>query len=745
MGLGRAAVTPWREAALTGACCAAATAAALWESLSGIMILAGSDHITMNYPFFEFARDGWRETGVLPLWMPHLWCGVPFLGSMNSAALYPTELAAAWAGADAPRFFAWGAVLNEGIAGAGAMWWLRREGLPPGAARLGAIAYALGGAVLTQLGVSDTATHRAAAWLPWILDAHRAAVAGSVRALAAGGVLVAFVLCGLGIQTLCFGLPWIALVASLEHPRLTLRSAACAAGLGLLGGAAGAVWWLPAVEYYADSERAEALTEFASLWAFHPAQLTGLLWPGLWGRTSLDTAYIGPHPSDNTSIYPGVIALALAAAGAAAAWRTRWPWLAAGAVAALLSLGDATFAGRLLAAVPPYGGFRGWGRWLIPGSLAFALCVAEGWRAVQAGGRAARRTVVGGLGVAAVLAIGAWLGRARFEAVVLGMPHAAEKIARGAATRALAVASFRQAVGRAAVVAPACLVMALAPPAGGVVLAAALAADLAQNGRRFAELRFPFRLDLGDTLGPFLGTRAPPFRVLSEEIAAGRNVRIRHGIEMVMGYHGVPPASVRRFLRAAGRAPDPDEVRALLNVRYVIRNRGLLDADLRPIGTFRNHSGRIVELSEYRDALPRVIFPRRLVPVPDREAALEVLAGMDWSWRTAPVEGDDVPPSAPAPGSLIRWEAGLHDRTALVRADGPAFAVCSERAVHGWRALVDGVRVPVRVADAIFIGVTVPAGEHTITLRFDPRSFRLGLWLTCLLLPLLAVASWRAS
>lgn len=745
---GRAAITPWRHAAMTGALCAVAAAAALWESLAGIMILAGSDHITMNYPFYEYVRDALRDDGVVPLWMPHLWCGIPFLGSMNSAALYPTELAAAWSGADAPGVFAWGAVLNEGIAGAGVMWWLMREGLPPGAARLGAVAYALGGVVFTQLGVADTATHRAAAWLPWLLDAHRAAVTGSGNALRAGGAIVALILCGLGIQTLAFALPWIAVVGALDRPDRTGRSAGCAAGMAALGAVAGAVWLIPALEYFAGSVRAANGAGFAALWAFHPAQFTALVWPGLWGRTSLDTAYIGPHPSDNTTVYPGLIALALAIAGAVAVWRTRWPWLAAGALAVLLSLGDATIAGRLLARMPPYGGFRGWGRWLIPGSLSFALCVAEGWRAIAAGRRAARVAVFAALGLAVAVTAAARMGRARVETAVLGAPHAAAKLRERADAGPLAVAAIRESVGRAAVVAPAslgCAALALAavPPAGEWLLAAALAADLAHDGRRFAELRFPFRLDLGDTLGPFLGTRPGPFRVLSHEIAAGRNVRIRYDLEMISGYHGVPPAAVQRFLFRAAGASDPDEVMALLNVGYVIRLEPVVDAGLRPLGAFRNHSGRDVHLYEVRDPLPRVFFPRRLVAVPDAEAALDELTATDWSWRTATVETGVVDIPNRAAGRLVRWDAGLHDRTARVRTAGAAFAVFSERAVHGWRAAVDGVRVPVHVADAILIGVDVPKGDHAIGLRYDPRSFRLGLWLTCLMLPLLAVGSWK--
>jgi len=49
----------------------------------------------------------------------------------------------------------------------------------------------------------------------------------------------------------------------------------------------------------------------------------------------------------------------------------------------------------------------------------------------------------------------------------------------------------------------------------------------------------------------------------------------------------------------------------------------------------------------------------------------------------------------------------------------------------GWLAFVDGVRTPIVRADAIIMGVEVPAGKHLLLFDRDPLAFRIGLLLTC--------------
>jgi uncharacterized membrane protein YfhO len=45
----------------------------------------------------------------------------------------------------------------------------------------------------------------------------------------------------------------------------------------------------------------------------------------------------------------------------------------------------------------------------------------------------------------------------------------------------------------------------------------------------------------------------------------------------------------------------------------------------------------------------------------------------------------------------------------------------------GWRAFVDGREVPILPTDHALRGVPLPVGEHTVTLRYDPLSLRVGI------------------
>lgn len=64
-----------------------------------------------------------------------------------------------------------------------------------------------------------------------------------------------------------------------------------------------------------------------------------------------------------------------------------------------------------------------------------------------------------------------------------------------------------------------------------------------------------------------------------------------------------------------------------------------------------------------------------------------------------------------------------------VQTDAPRLFVASE--VHypaGWNAYLDGEPVPIHRVNYLLRGVHVPEGTHTLTMRFEPRSHRLGSW-----------------
>ncbi len=97
------------------------------------------------------------------------------------------------------------------------------------------------------------------------------------------------------------------------------------------------------------------------------------------------------------------------------------------------------------------------------------------------------------------------------------------------------------------------------------------------------------------------------------------------------------------------------------------------------------------------------------------------------------------PPPADAP--TVFYTAYAPEAYSIVaRTAAPAYLVLSEVWYPGWRAWVDGVETPVYRANFAFRAVYVPAGEHTVIMRFDPPAWRIGLTMT--LVTLLALAGW---
>jgi hypothetical protein len=78
--------------------------------------------------------------------------------------------------------------------------------------------------------------------------------------------------------------------------------------------------------------------------------------------------------------------------------------------------------------------------------------------------------------------------------------------------------------------------------------------------------------------------------------------------------------------------------------------------------------------------------------------------------------------------------------------DAPGLLVLSEMYDPGWHAYVDGRPVKVFPADYALRGVPIPAGAHTVELRYEPRSLRVGLAITgfayLALLATVIVSAW---
>ena len=245
--------------------------------------------------------------------------------------------------------------------------------------------------------------------------------------------------------------------------------------------------------------------------------------------------------------------------------------------------------------------------------------------------------------------------------------------------------------------------------------------------------------------GSYMGRRFEP--AIQALLVNGRPIYL--GLYDIQGYNPLHLARYDEFITALNGAPQDyhtafllssgfaSPLLDLLNVRYVV-----LDADL------PRRRDDVVALAAGSRAVfgtPRVTVYERAAALPHawivhdvrevaRGQALPLLtSGAVDPSQTALVEGTPPetgrPPAAAAESAQVTaYEPDVI--TIATDTAAPGLLVVSEVYASGWRAFVDGAEVPVWPTDHLLRGVPVPAGQHTVALRYDPLSLRVGLWIS---------------
>ena len=241
---------------------------------------------------------------------------------------------------------------------------------------------------------------------------------------------------------------------------------------------------------------------------------------------------------------------------------------------------------------------------------------------------------------------------------------------------------------------------------------------------------------LGRRFDPFVGAlpvNGRPMFLGLYDIQGYDPLQLDRYAEFVAALNGGPLNYHIAYLLPSGvRSPLLD----LLSVRYVV-----VDASL---PTWRDD---VVALTAGR----REVFRNGLVAVYERQPAPAHAwivhdvrtVGRGWALplltdgaidprHTALVEGTPPPTGAVDPAAaatewarVTRFEP--ERLTITARAAAPGLLVVSEIYASGWRAFVDGAPVDVLPTDHALRGVSIPAGEHTVELRYEPVELRLGL------------------
>src|SRR5690554_3337741 len=205
--------------------------------------------------------------------------------------------------------------------------------------------------------------------------------------------------------------------------------------------------------------------------------------------------------------------------------------------------------------------------------------------------------------------------------------------------------------------------------------------------------------------------------------------------QTIGGYHG---AKLQRYqdiidhslhAELQYRVPINWNVVNMLNVKYLVSPVQL---------PFENVSytiydrDRRVTIYENLDYLPRAWFVESIEHYDDSEQILRRLNHPEFDpARSAIVESAISGVGAPEESRVELLDYGLHNLRFAVETDTTSMLVVSEIYYPaGWNAYLNGDRVDIHPVNYILRGVVIPAGEHSLEMRFEPKSYRISVILS---------------
>ncbi|MGN6031794.1 MAG: YfhO family protein [Thermomicrobiales bacterium] len=176
----------------------------------------------------------------------------------------------------------------------------------------------------------------------------------------------------------------------------------------------------------------------------------------------------------------------------------------------------------------------------------------------------------------------------------------------------------------------------------------------------------------------------------------------------------------------------------MLNVRYIVVDATLPAdrADVQAIAKDRKEVYRDAEVVIYENprAYSRAWIVHEVKPN-DSGAGVALLAagkadGHTVAFVDGPIPAVSALPAGSAADTATVASSEPEAITVQATLNAPGLLVLSEVYDKGWNAYVDGEKTPVLKTNGALRGVALPAGEHTVVFRYEPREVTIGLLIT---------------
>jgi hypothetical protein len=741
--------------------------------------LAGpnSDQFVAGYAFREFGAAMLAQTGGFAQWNPYLFGGMPYIAAMHGDIFYPTFLMRMLMPTDAAM--TWSFILHLVLAGFFTYKFVRSSGFGFYSALFAGTAYMMSGQLASLVSpghdgkLSVSALFPLALWMLTLGMRRGKAWSWGVLALTIGLAvlsphpqLLQYLLLASAAFTLHLA------VSELRKREAPVKVVFGRMGLALIavaiGGAMGAIQYLPVREYVAWSPRAGGLADYATAvsYAWPAKELFDAYLPQFAGMID---AYWGENAIHLHSDYAGVVLLMLAAAAFVGLRKDSRKgfllfWIVTLVVALLWALGGHTPFYRIpYAIIPGTKYFRAPATVFFVGTMALSVLAAAGLERIL-------MRQVGVKYAASWIAIAAFIG-------VLGSIGVLNDFARAFASDEMLdmVISNSSAVVTGAwrsfaFVLLAAIAVILYKRAKLPLRVAGWALVLLAVVDSWTIMRHYWIFSRGakityrtDAAIEKIKADREPSRVLTIELEQVnvRDVNLEgdglmiHRVRSVLGYHGNQLGRYNDILekdQGFQQIFNP-KMWQLYNVRYLLTNT----ADVGQyfpgaqwvIGPVEDNAGTKVYLYRLPGNNPLAWVAPVIVKAEDARVGSTLLNSSFDITRAAlfaedaNVSGVDSLTALPLPTGIdvavSMYEPGRISLELSRPAPAGSAMVVSENYFPGWTAKVDGQPAPVGRVDYTLIGVQLPSGGRKVDLTFDDPAYERGKVITIIALVLTAL------
>ena len=720
-------------------------------------------------PYFYPLRFGLYEnfrSGELPLWNRHLAMGFPLLAAFQSGVFYPPHLLLLLL----PFFSACRTlfVLHFLIAGVGTYRLCREWKYPAYLSLIGALLFTLGGTIVS---LTNLLNHfQSAVWLPWVILLWERVLSrlSWARFLAFTVILTLQCLAGspeiLAMSMVLVLIDGLRVKSTLPNVSY-MRFFSILAGAGLIFMLLAMAQLLPSAELYSQSRRQIPLPAQEALnWSLNPLSLLNLFFldKEIDATIANGTRYFFDRaPSFLISYYVGAIAIFGVCIGFfVGSVRERLALSGAIILSLLVALGKHTpIYPFLFQHFPLVSAVRFPEKFFF---ITYALIFYASMRGLEVWLCNDKQNVKKSVVALAVILV-AWAGSyilSRFNVDVL-----AQFIARQTALRSIALVDANQVVDFVSNLERQLMLflaffslLALArkkiirESLSSVLLVAAVFVDLTWAHRDYLFLLAPdfIREDQHILTRPESEMHRVFYYPSSRNIhpdsvsVKGRpsykeatalvfqnllpNAGLLYGIDYMQEIDALARQPYTDFIYFANQVTLARRLQLLraLNVKYLVAFQPMTAEGLTLISSFPQYFSWLYKLDR---VVPRVYVANKVSVETFPAKVLRRLA-MDGFDPRNEVMLDHMPSIPPkgttaASAKIARYE----NAQVMIRAslDAAGILVLADSFYPGWNAYVDGKREEILRANLFFRAVALPAGEHIVEFRYEPRSFKIGL------------------